>query len=284
MADTDTSFPFSHLLCSHPCRFDSRLAAPGETPADWCFLPEATGEEWRIKDTGRSARYRNVVLDSVRVRYALPLGPHAAKLGLLDNYDTRPRPIRYYMCVNGFDHYLGKYVVTGYVNTPAEASCVLHRLVDQGEDAGPVGGDKRFKRSKSEARHETLLRGLFPPPCRVAHEPESAVGLRGQLFVDGKLQKWASDVYIPDFCVTTFSPSKRMPFRLAVESKYDADGADDVAFEKCRQLTEAHGYCVVLIYGHGEDARFVDFSETPDAPRVMSRAEFESDFVPRFVS
>ena len=181
--------------------------------------------------------------------------------------------VRLFWAQNAADHYLGEWVVEDVLVTPVSSTLVLVRLASQSEvvlDAYRITPPKRA-RSHSEARHLEEIRAWLPG-WKVAHEPETALGLDAPVVVGGVLQDFAGDAYTHDYVVA----SPRGCKRLCIESKADDHGLTEEAKQKCRALRDTSLCRVVAMVDHGPALHWHDFGPPgsgKDDERTFKRTE-----------
>ena len=238
----------------------STRAAPEVTPRAWQH--EQMDGSIVLKCTTRGT-YQNKLVSPDIFHYELP--PHRKGEDLLSLHDRlhnearRPDKrieVRLFWAQNAADHYLGEWVVQDVLATPARSTLVLKRLANQSDvilDAYRITTLKRA-RSQSEARHLDEIREWLPG-WKVAHEPETAMGLDAPVVVGGKIQDFAGDAYTHDYVVA----SPRGCKRLCIESKADDEGLTEEAKQKCRALRDTSLCRVVAMVDHGPALHWHDF-------------------------
>ena len=163
--------------------------------------------------------------------------------------------VRLFWAQNAADHYLGEWVIDEVLVTPVKNALVLKRLMHQSElllDAYRI--TPKRARSQSEARHLAEIR-TWLPGGKVAHEPETALGLDVPVVVDGKIQEFAGDAYTHDYVVA----SPRGCKRLCIESKANDRGLTEEAKQKCRALRDTSLCRVIAMVDHGPALHWHDF-------------------------
>jgi len=289
---------------AHWCSCDASGVA---LPATWFSLrPIGARHEIILKDHGKY--YHNEFVDATTFRYELPPRPKAHEQPVVDLLraaatsappavgDKRPLPdavppsssssppssaavdVHLFCIRQTRQHYMGVFDVARQESDHDRAlpRVFLRRRRGQGDPrlflrtraGATTTGDRH--RSKSEARHEAVLRHMLPAGWLVEHEPEAASILNLPLVVDGRMRSWAGDGYTIDFVACSPDGLRR----LCVESKASLDDAlDPVTLDKARALRDKTLTRVLIVCGHGAEMRWLDLgapgsgaTETPPTP------------------
>jgi hypothetical protein len=172
---------------------------------------------------------------------------------------------------NATDHYLGEWSIEDVLITPTKSTLVLKRLASQSEvilDAYKITAKRA--RSQSEARHLDEIHKWLPG-WKVAHEPETALGLDAPVVVDGRLQDFAGGAYTHDYVVA----SPRGCKRICIESKANDKGLTEEAKQKCRALRDTSLCRVVAMVDHGPALHWHDFG--PPGSQDWEEHTFQSN-------
>lgn len=267
-------------VATHPTEWDSICIPPGCMPRGW-------GEQIldakliKLKDTG-SGYYKNVFIDSVTFKYILPNNQTDPVSTLIFNPKTHLHEwtVHLFKVQHGKDHFLGEYRIhKKHTKTKATESnhVFLKRLRTQLENVYTSSNDG--KRSKSESKHESVIKSLFPN-CGIEHEPECTSGLQRPCVIRGRQQAWSSDFYTVDY--VTYDMKRG--HRICWESKSDLKGLNDVAIDKCRALRDKGFHRVVAIVDHGEKLVLYDFGWSKESEEVFNLKNPQNilDFKARF--
>lgn len=256
----------------------SRTAACHEMPTAWCSL-EADGSI-KLKDVA-GGFYKNELVESTVYRYEFPVQTRGdrdttVKRRLLADAEKQIEeraPVHIYRVAHGHDNYLGLWKV---VRADFDRRPFVHlkRLAAQRADKGGATA----KRSRSEARHEGVLRSLLEPlGMRIVFEPECSSGLRTPCVEGGKMSEWSSDFYTVDYVAFDVATC-RMVF---IESKCCKEDLDGVALKKCRRLRDVGFRRVVAVLGHAEELTFYDFATRTEEECFCDGAELAARLTPR---
>lgn len=252
--------------------WSSTRAAPEASPRGWHH--EQTDGSVALKCTTRGI-YHNRLVTPNTFHYELPprragtpeslVSERLLKEGLCAEKRIE---VRLFWAQNAADHYLGEWIVHNAQITPVRTTLVLKRLECQSDvvlDAYRI--TRKRARSQSEATHLDEIRQWLPD-WKVAHEPETALGLDAPVVVGGQLQPFAGDAYTHDYVVA----SPRGCKRLCIESKANDDGLTEEAKQKCRVLRDTSLCRVVAMVDHGPALHWHDFG--PPGSRTCDERTF----------
>lgn len=261
---------------------DSREVATLETVLPWSSERVdsiRTGNAWlgydlnaktvTLKDT-QLHYWQNLLIDACTFQYEIP---RAEKL---DRYSREGVALLmqcsldvvvHLYCTNrAQNQYLGQWVVSEVRHDRAVASqVILKRLLHQKTHKS----SQKRTRSASESRHYDCIRAQVPEDYVITHEPEGVSHLDAPVVVGGKWMGWVSEGYTVDYVVT----SKDHLVRFCVESKYAAADVTEAAISKCKRLRDGQQTRVLLVYGHGDELRWIDFGASGSEPSSPT-AEF----------
>lgn len=252
-----------------PARTDWSLSEETELWSSIRATPESSPRCWyhdqmdgsiALKCTTRGI-YQNRLISPTTFHYEVPPRRRGVEEKLFERLSNEGRAaekqieVRLFWAQNAVDHYLGEWVIWQVHTTPIKTNLILKRLAVQSEvilEAYRI--TPKRTRSNSEARHlEEIQKWL--PGWKVAHEPETALGLDAPVVVDGLLQAFAGDAYTHDYVVA----SPRGCKRLCIESKANDDGLTEEAKQKCRALRDTSLCRVVAMVDHGHALHWHDF-------------------------
>ena len=108
------------------------------------------------------------------------------------------------------------------------------------------------------------------------HEPEGVSHMDRPVVVDGEWVGWVSHGYTVDYVAC--SPDSLL--RICVESKYDAEAVDATALDKCRRLRDSQITRVLLVYGHGDELRWLDFGPVHSTEAPVPSRDFPVRLLP----
>lgn len=245
-------------LADASVEWKSARAAPEATPRGWHH--EQMDGSIAFKCTTRGI-YRNRLVAPNVFHYELPPLRKGDETPFLERLVNEARcekkciEVRLFWAQNAADHYLGEWVIDEVLVTPMKNTLVLKRLSHQSGillDAYRI--TPKRARSHSEARHLAEIQ-TWLPGWKVAHEPETALGLDAPVVVDGKLQDFAGDAYTHDYVVASPLGCKR----LCIESKANDRGLTEEAKQKCRALRDTSLCRVVAMVDHGPALHWHDF-------------------------
>ena len=225
-----------------------------------------------LKDMRKSVYENTLSEEGNRFDYELPTNAS----GLLRVFSreadsaTKTIEVRLISARHAQTFYLGEFCIHSVVRGVNNRWFVrLHRLAVQRDDTR-----ERYKlleqhRSRSEMRHDVLLRAHFRD-WRLVHEPESVSFSRtSELVTNGKMQSWSSNSYTCDFVLA------KGLMRLCVESKHDVSGVDESCVLKCRSLRDKSLTRVLCLAGHDDALHWYDFGP-PEQPHETSGRGLES--------
>ena len=188
-------------------------------------------------------------------------------------YNEREVEVRLFSVAHGRNHYLGEFSAgdVRYDRLENRTFVKLHRYNAQSDALKCAYQSRKRPRSKREAMHLSSIQTLLGPEWTIFHEPEAAVNFDTPLVEDGEMVSWCSASYTVDYVAA----SRKGCGRLCFESKYDLAGVTDSALLKCRVLRDQSLCRTIIVAGHGQDLRWLDFGTTDEPNEVWCETSDE---------